>query len=167
MYHDLTRDILTDKFIERILARIERSGPDDCWEWTAGKTPYGYGRIRVPLSDNVVEYAHRLAFLMFHDQDIPAGMVIMHTCDNPPCCNPRHLKLGTFSENSLDRERKGRRIAARSNRANVSDTDVVNAYLAGMCIEDISVQMRIGYKSVRDVIDRAGLRASDRPQKVA
>lgn len=37
-----------------------------------------------------------------------AGFVVMHTCDNPRCINPEHLKLGTGLDNIVDRQVKGR-----------------------------------------------------------
>lgn len=51
--------------------------------------------------------AHRASWTL-HNGPIPAGMVIMHKCDNPPCCNPDHLKLGTRAENNKDAAAKGR-----------------------------------------------------------
>jgi len=51
--------------------------------------------------------AHRYAWSLVNG-DIPANMCIMHTCDNPSCINPQHLRLGTFAENNQDREAKGR-----------------------------------------------------------
>jgi hypothetical protein len=51
--------------------------------------------------------AHRWAWEQAHGP-IPAGLVVMHICDNPPCINIEHLQLGTVAENNADRSRKGR-----------------------------------------------------------
>ncbi len=51
--------------------------------------------------------AHRLAWALANGSD-PTGMVVMHTCDNPPCVNPEHLVLGTTLDNQMDKVRKGR-----------------------------------------------------------
>ncbi len=51
--------------------------------------------------------AHRLAWALHNGAD-PAGLVILHTCDNPPCVNPEHLVVGTNRDNQMDKVRKGR-----------------------------------------------------------
>jgi len=90
---------------QRFWSKVERRRWNQCWEWQAGKTIQGYGKFRMPTSHVP---AHRMAWMLHHDQAIPEGGWILHHCDNPPCCNPRHLYLGTSKENSQDRERRGR-----------------------------------------------------------
>jgi hypothetical protein len=52
--------------------------------------------------------AHRAAWILSNGREIPEGMEIMHTCDNPKCVNPSHLKLATTAENMQDKRIKGR-----------------------------------------------------------
>lgn len=77
-----------------------------CWEWVRGRSKAGYGMLRDPVKRTMVT-AHRVAF-EHHNGPIPPKAHICHTCDNPPCCNPEHLWLGTASDNSRDMVLKGR-----------------------------------------------------------
>ena len=76
---------------------------DECLEWTAGVNNNGYGRT---LAWNKSWLAHRLA-LHLEGIDI-TGYCVLHSCDNPLCCNPKHLRLGTQQDNMADRGSKGR-----------------------------------------------------------
>jgi hypothetical protein len=94
---------------ERFKSRL---GPKDpvtgCIEWTGAKNPNGYGLIgRGRRTEGLVK-AHRLAYELKHGP-IPEGMGVLHECDNPPCCNPDHLFLGTQTDNNADMDAKGRR----------------------------------------------------------
>lgn len=77
-----------------------------CWLWTGHLTAAGYGRF--PLEHGTPPlYAHRYAYERAHGP-IPPGLVVMHSCDNPPCVNPAHLSAGTQRDNVLDMMQKGR-----------------------------------------------------------
>ena len=77
-----------------------------CLEWQRGKANYGYGSLRDENGKSVK--AHRYAWVLVNGP-IPEGMEVLHSCDNTPCCNPKHLFLGTQKENMEDMTRKGRR----------------------------------------------------------
>lgn len=68
------------------------AGENCCWPWMRGLASAGYGWIERG-------YAHRLAYELSKDH-IPPGMVVDHRCFNTICCNPKHLRLLTSSENS-------------------------------------------------------------------
>jgi hypothetical protein len=90
---------------ERFWDRCDLSGgPDACWPWTGARTSWGYGNTRV---DGKTVGTHRVAWQLTHGP-IPAGMSVLHRCDNPPCCNPRHLFLGSPLDNKADSIAKGR-----------------------------------------------------------
>ena len=79
--------------------------PKKCWPWASLSHHYfGYGMIRV---GGRTVTAHR-AIWEISRGPIPAGMLVCHMCDNPACCNPEHLFLGTAKDNALDMMRKGR-----------------------------------------------------------
>jgi len=89
---------------EKFWTLIEKT--DTCWIWQGPKDKDGYGRYNMKPT----RYgAHRLAYL-WTKGDIPAGYVVMHSCDNPGCVNPDHLSVGTQIDNIKDMDSKGRRV---------------------------------------------------------
>lgn len=91
---------------ERFWEKVDISAGDDaCWLWTAGRFRAGYGKFFVRAGEEV--YAHRFMWQLDNGV-IPDGYRICHTCDNPPCCNPRHLFLATMAVNMMDKVAKGR-----------------------------------------------------------
>lgn len=75
-----------------------------CYEWCGGKHRDGYGIFGVGERRFLT---HRIAWAIANG-DIPAGMLVLHRCDNPPCINPEHLFLGTDADNARDKMLKGR-----------------------------------------------------------
>lgn len=100
---------------DRFYASIDRSGGDQaCHRWVGSYTNSGYGRI------NIMGYqvlAHRLVYLLAGGAFGHA--VVMHTCDNPACVNPAHLRGGTAQDNVADMHAKGR--AAKPSVAHLRD----------------------------------------------
>lgn len=97
----------------RFWAKVDRSGgPDACWPWTAGvadKAPgKNYGAFGV-CSGKVMR-AHRFSW-MLHNGAIPEGFHVLHSCDNPSCVNPAHLRVGTNADNASDRVNRNRQGA--------------------------------------------------------
>ena len=84
-----------------------------CWSWTGNKA-LGYGRISTGKKPYVLILAHRLSWEIHNKQKIPEGMFVMHKCDNPECCNPEHLIIGTPKENTQDMIAKGRKRVVTS-----------------------------------------------------
>ena len=79
----------------------------DCWLWQRARNTSGYG---VAIHNDRHWMAHRLACVLYrvkNHQHIDAN-VVLHTCDNPQCCNPKHLQIGTQRENVADMKRKAR-----------------------------------------------------------
>lgn len=90
--------------------RVAIAEPKDCWPWTGTLKEKGYGMAWYAGRSH---HAHRLAWQLANRQAIPAGLQVCHACDNPPCCNPAHLWIGTNRDNTLDSVAKGRQHNAR------------------------------------------------------
>lgn len=97
-------DEKTTRKIKRFWKMVIISDDDKCWEWTGSKSGFGYGTCKI---DGVENGAHRIAYSLCRGE-IPPGMCVCHSCDNPSCCNPNHLWIGTKADNCKDRAKKKR-----------------------------------------------------------
>lgn len=89
---------------------------DHCWIWIGNRKTNSSGRTYGGFKvKGKMRQAHRVSWEM-HRGAIPAGLFVLHSCDNPPCVNPDHLFLGTQKDNALDRDRKGRREAPQGEK---------------------------------------------------
>jgi hypothetical protein len=93
-----------DTFEDLFWSKIDVRGEDECWEWQGGRDWRGYG---AGYKDRKHIRAHRVAYELLVGP-VPNDLEVCHKCDNPPCCNPAHLFLGTHKENMYDMLDKGR-----------------------------------------------------------
>jgi hypothetical protein len=89
-------------FAERFWLKVDTSG--ECWEWQAARDSSGYGRFRAPKG---AVFAHRFSHEL-HNGPIVGDGWVLHSCDNPPCVNPAHLREGTVADNVRDMLQRGR-----------------------------------------------------------
>lgn len=109
---------------EQLDAVLDKSG--ECWMWTKSTNRDGYGCFKY---ERKTKMAHRVMY-EFCKGPIPAGKVVMHSCDNPGCCNPDHLSVGTHAENKMDSVMKDRHCyGERSPKAKLT-ADQVRRILA-------------------------------------
>jgi len=112
------RKLSWEEIIYNFFDKIDIGGEDECWEWNSRRDDCGYGRIDIygrPV------LAHRFSYKL-QIGEIPSRLDVLHSCDNPPCCNPKHFFLGTQADNMKDKMLKGR-AAKGSNNGNSTLTE--------------------------------------------
>lgn len=143
-------------FDDATIARFWKSVPigdsDACWPWRLRCDRWGYGRFAIK---NQRLLAHRVAFEL---STKPLGTQhVCHSCDNPPCCNPAHLFLGTHQDNMADATQKGHFRGTNNGRAILCENDVLNIRAMnskGAPIDDIAKQYGVSQGAIRHVICR-------------
>lgn len=101
--------------VQRFWRWVNKSGGKEaCWPWTGSCTHGNYGAFQ--RADQTKSRSHRFAYELTHGVVLTEEQVLMHLCDNPPCCNPKHLKIGTHRENIHDMIAKGRQSVGDRHR---------------------------------------------------
>jgi len=140
---------LTEKNIRNFWKKVKAADEASCWNWTASKRN-GYGAIKI---NGKMRPSHRVSWII-HNGKIPKGLHVLHRCDNPVCCNPNHLFLGTHAENMKDRDEKGRvahNRGEKNGRAKLTKEAVIEIFY------DIDTNVKIAKKhgisryTVRDI----------------
>lgn len=115
---------------ERFWEKVDQQGATQehvpglgpCWEWTAACTKSGYGVLN--RGDGRVIRAHRLSAQMHFGVTLSRNDAVIHRCDNPPCVNPDHLRVGRQSENVRDSVKKRRHKHGERGAAKLRADDV-------------------------------------------
>lgn len=94
---------------------------ENCVEYRYRVKQGGYYELKMGMKTIL---AHRFAYHWYYTVPIDEKMCVMHTCDNPSCINPKHLKLGTWADNNKDRARKGRTVCFSFFRRKLTREDV-------------------------------------------
>lgn len=109
---------------DRLWGRVAIGEPDECWEWQGYRMPSGHGQI-AKGNGQPVTTTHRVAWESANGRPVPEGLLVRHTCDNPPCCNPAHLLVGTDADNRRDAMERGRLPKSETHPSTVlSENDV-------------------------------------------
>lgn len=143
---------------DRFEAKFNREGPDDCWEWKAGKTKRGYGQFKsndayhgrtFPWGTKPMSKAHRLAAELEYGP-CPKGYVVMHSCDNTSCVNPSHLSYGTQGDNVRDMASKGRHGAQKLSQEDLAD--IISRRGSGETVASISSRFDCSESHIYNIV---------------
>ena len=120
---------LTDKDLERFWEKIDKRGVNECWLWLASVVTAGYGAFWL---NNSIQGAHRVVWIIENKCEIPVDKpCILHSCNNPRCCNPKHLRIGTHQENMDDMIKDGRQARGEKNGGHkLTKQQVVEIFLS-------------------------------------
>ena len=145
-----------------------------CHEWTGALAPSGYGYITASRKwrlKNRYFRTHRV-FYFLEIGIQPGELLVLHACDNPPCCNPKHLFLGTNADNSLDCVLKGRKYRPAAFEYSTVVTKEVFEDLkieyqsTGMSINKIAKKYNINPATISIAFKKNGVDASRKRQKL-
>lgn len=154
---------------DRFWPKVDAHEPHECWLWRGTRNADGYGMLfNSKTAGPRVLSAHRISWRLHHGE-IPAGLHVLHRCDNPPCVNPAHLWLGTQADNNRDRDQKGRcgakggHAAPQGGEANgnckLSDEAVARIrarYAAGDASQQqIAAEFGVGQSQVSRIVRKA------------
>lgn len=143
---------IKDRFWQKVAIGMR----GDCWPWTGHRNDAGYGIIATrdpPFRQRF--RAHRIAYELHHGVSVPPDVLVLHSCDNPPCCNPRHLFLGSQRDNIADMHAKNRQSGGSqpgeaNKNATLTDEDVRQ-------IRRMRQEIGNGYGSIQRIADTLNL----------
>jgi hypothetical protein len=120
--------------VDRFWPKVKKT--KGCWLWMSCRNRQGYGQINVGNKKRVE--AHRVAYELTYGP-IPDGKVVRHKCDNPRCCRPDHLLLGTYRDNAQDAIERGQMPSGERHG---------NAYLTAEKVNQIRNRVASGEKQI-------------------
>jgi len=147
--------VLLPEQIERFWSTVDRQ-PFGCWEYKGGRTGRGYGRFPLGERSRGVA-AHRLSAELTMDDWNPSLMVL-HSCDNEPCCRPSHLFQGTQLDNRRDSIAKGRGVLGEthgmSRLTEMQVREIRDRRLRGEKLLALAADYGVSFSTISDVVHR-------------
>lgn len=145
-----------NQVLQRFWSKVEKRSETECWPWTAGKDKRGRGMFQMGGRNRI---ASRVA-LELSGVTVPADRAVCHHCDNPTCCNPSHLFIGTQADNMADAAQKKRmegQKGEKHNAAKLTDEIVLECrrrYAAGgIMAKDLAKEFGVSGTSMQKAIN--------------
>ncbi len=137
--------------VERLQRRLKHDPQTGCLEWMGYRHPKGYGQIGRGSHEEGLVYTHIAAWEIAHGVSVPDGMFVCHHCNNPPCCNPEHLFIGSAKDNTDDMIQKMRHSYGERHATKLNDRDaraVRELVRRGFTQQEIADEYRIARSMV-------------------
>jgi len=145
--------LLSEKVKVRFLRFVNKRSENECWNWNGrmyGRT--GRGEYRCRKNGIAIRlYSHRAAWILANKRDVPKGLQVLHSCNNPLCCNPNHLRAGTQLDNLNQMRRQGR------DNFKFTDNEIQRMrklHCSGIKIRKLMSLFKISYTHIYAVIAR-------------
>lgn len=127
--------------VERFWARVGPPNHRGCREWNGSPGPNGYGLVQGSVRYRGYSFlAHRVAWALSNNQEPPPGLIVRHSCDNPSCCEPAHLLIGTHADNTADMIERGRANFAGGSKGRTGAAASAARYTQGQ--RNVAIAMR-------------------------
>lgn len=149
------------KAVNEFWKHVKKS--DGCWLWTywqkgGSKRRYNYGFLNYGIGTKYI-YAHRLSWMIHNpSRPIPKGMCVLHSCDNPRCVNPEHLRIGTQQENIADTISRNRQaVGERVGGSKLSRREVLaiaRVYSNGRSSRSVAMEFGVSHHTVLSIKHR-------------
>lgn len=140
----MTRKTLPADFWDRILVG------DGCWEWQAYRHRQGYGMFYI---DGKYHLAHRWMYKEWYGVD-PGDLDVLHACDNPCCCNPTHLSLGTHQENMrqmMDRNRGVQHKGEACGKSKLTEKEVLEIRASSLSHRVLAAEYGVSHNNIGQI----------------
>lgn len=142
-----------------VSSRLSKTSAPPCWLFMGSRMKTGYGRYAAKRGITIP--THRIMFEAYYGP-IPKGLYVLHRCDNPPCCRPDHLFLGTLSDNTKDMMAKGRHKptwvpGSKHGRAKLNEEQVISIRkrkAAGERRQNLAAEYGVSIKTINGIIYR-------------
>ena len=141
-----------------IWSKVDIKNEDDCWNWTACVARSGRGSF----SDGkyVKRQAHRVAYWLATGEE-PRKKMVLHSCDNPICCNPKHLFLGSHADNMKDMANKQRNRTPRPGNGYTKITldqhsEICLLFENGVSKKEIGRRFNCTATNIRSILSKYG-----------
>jgi len=148
---------------DTLWSKVDKRNEDECWEWKGYKNKEGYGRAWI---NDKGYYAHRVIYSLAYPNTISLNApkstddtgFLLHTCDNPSCCNPKHLFIGSHWDNMADKVAKGRSADFTQDKGPRCKLSMSQAREArelrknGMSARDLALKFEISLASMKTLL---------------